>query len=72
MGYDVQLFHGESGRTYISKGFLKQAKKLAKKNVEVLKTYAKSGTPILGLEPSAILTFRDEYKRFYLDPEVIN
>lgn len=64
LGYDVELFYAESGRTYISKGFLKQAKKIALKNIEVLKRYADQGFPIVGLEPSAILTFRDEYKRF--------
>ncbi|MEL6485495.1 MAG: FAD-linked oxidase C-terminal domain-containing protein, partial [Bacteroidota bacterium] len=37
LGYDVQLFYGESGRTYISKGFLKEAKQLALKNLEKLR-----------------------------------
>jgi FAD/FMN-containing dehydrogenase/Fe-S oxidoreductase len=69
LGYDVQLYYGESGRTYISKGFLKQARKLAEKNIEYLKGYAKENIPILGLEPSAILTFRDEYKRLTDDIE---
>ncbi|PCJ95020.1 MAG: FAD-binding oxidoreductase [Flavobacteriaceae bacterium] len=63
LGYDVALFYAESGRTYLSKGFLKQAKKLAEKNVAKLKPLADKGYPIVGLEPSAILTFRDEYKR---------
>lgn len=69
LGYDVQLYYGESGRTHISKGFLKQAQKLAEKNIEHLKGYAKKNIPILGLEPSAILTFRDEYKRLTHDIE---
>ncbi len=67
LGYEVELFYGESGRTYISKGFLKQAKKLAAKNLEQLSVFTDKGLPILGLEPSAILSFRDEYKRFGLD-----
>jgi FAD/FMN-containing dehydrogenase/Fe-S oxidoreductase len=67
LGYSVRLYFGESGRTFISKGFLKQAKKLADKNITALYEYASQGTPILGLEPSAILTFRDEYKRFHFD-----
>lgn len=71
LGYDVQLFFGESGRTYISKGFLKQAKKLAGKNMEQLSQYAEMKLPILGLEPSAILTFRDEYKRFGYDSQIV-
>ena len=63
LGYKVQLFFGESGRTYLSKGFLKQAKALAEKNINNLKCYFKNNVPIIGLEPSAILSFRDEYKR---------
>ncbi|WP_299537032.1 FAD-binding and (Fe-S)-binding domain-containing protein [Ulvibacterium sp.] len=69
LGYDVQLFYAESGRTYISKGFLKQAKKLALENIGDLKSFADAGIPVVGLEPSAILTFRDELKRFSPDKE---
>ncbi|MDO6820160.1 FAD-binding and (Fe-S)-binding domain-containing protein [Zobellia sp. 1_MG-2023] len=72
LGYDVQLFYGESGRTYLSKGFLKQAKKLALANIPKLKSFADEGIPVVGLEPSAVLTFRDEYKRFSQDPETTN
>ncbi|HLT50517.1 MAG TPA: FAD-linked oxidase C-terminal domain-containing protein, partial [Arenibacter sp.] len=67
LGYEVVLFYAESGRSFISKGFLKQAKKLAIKNAERLMEFADSGIPVVGLEPSAILTFRDEYKRFGID-----
>ena len=66
LGYDVQLIFAESGRTFISKGFLKQAKSLAEKNLRLFSPIARSGIPIIGLEPSAILTLRDEYKRFHL------
>ena len=69
LGYDVELFYAESGRTYISKGFLKQAKKLAKKNIPKLLLFAEKGLPVIGLEPSAILTFRDEYQRLTSDKE---
>ncbi|MGS0527921.1 (Fe-S)-binding protein [Zobellia nedashkovskayae] len=69
LGYDVQLFYAESGRTYLSKGFLKQAKKLALANIPKLKDFAANGLPVIGLEPSAVLTFRDEYKRFSQDSE---
>ncbi len=72
LGYDVELFYGESGRTYLSKGFLKQAKKLALAHIPKLKTFADQGRPVIGLEPSAILTFRDEYKRFSADSETTN
>ncbi|MDT0539806.1 FAD-linked oxidase C-terminal domain-containing protein [Croceitalea sp. P059] len=70
LGYEVQLFFAESGRTYLSKGFLNQAKALAKKNVTALKLFKNQGLPVIGLEPSAILSFRDEYKRFFEDPEI--
>lgn len=63
LGYDVELYYAESGRTFLSKGFLKQAKKLAVKNSKDLQKFADAGLPVLGLEPSAILSFRDEYKR---------
>ena len=72
LGYDVQLFYAESGRTYLSKGFLKQAKKLALANIPKLKEFAANGLPVIGLEPSAVLTFRDEYKRFSQDSETTN
>jgi len=67
LGYDVELFFAESGRTYLSKGFLKQAKKLALKNIKELKVFSDNGLPVIGLEPSAILTFRDEYRRLSND-----
>ena len=69
LGYDVTLFYAESGRTYLSKGFLKQAKKLAEKNSKQLLAFSDKGLPILGLEPSALLSFRDEYKRMSKSPE---
>ncbi|KKK73285.1 hypothetical protein LCGC14_2895360, partial [marine sediment metagenome] len=58
LGYEVELFYAESGRTYLSKGFLKQAKKLALAHIPKLKAFADQGHPVIGLEPSAILTFR--------------
>lgn len=67
LGYKVQLFYGESGRTYLSKGFLRQAQKIATANVDKLKVFAEQNLPVIGLEPSAILTFRDEYKRLVED-----
>jgi FAD/FMN-containing dehydrogenase/Fe-S oxidoreductase len=70
LGYEVELFYTESGRTYISKGFLKQAKKLALANIPKLAAFAKRGIPVIGLEPSAVLTFRDEYKRFCGDKKI--
>lgn len=71
LGYEVRLFYGESGRTFISKGFLRQAKKLAKKNTEKLRPLVEAGWTLVGLEPSAILSFRDEYRRFGLETDGI-
>ena len=62
MGYEVIVpEHCESGRAAISKGFLKRAKRLADKNVTLLKDIIGSDAPLVGIEPSAILSFRDEY-----------
>ncbi|WP_343043502.1 FAD-binding and (Fe-S)-binding domain-containing protein [Sphingobacterium shayense] len=62
LGYEVVVpKHMESGRTYLSKGFVKEAKKIANQNVKMLKEIINSKTPLLGVEPSAIITFRDEY-----------
>ena len=62
LGYQVIIpEHGESGRAALSKGMLKYAKTLAEKNVRLLKDIVSAETPLVGLEPSAILTFRDEY-----------
>ena len=62
LGYDVIVpEHGESGRAALSKGMLKYAKTLAERNVRLLKDMVTTEIPLVGLEPSAILTFRDEY-----------
>lgn len=62
MGYKVNVIgHAESGRTYISKGLLRKAKKIANRNVAIFQHLVSENTPLVGIEPSAILTFRDEY-----------
>jgi FAD/FMN-containing dehydrogenase/Fe-S oxidoreductase len=62
LGYTVELpRHLESGRTYLSKGLLRRAKSIAMRNVDLLKGLVSEDTPLIGIEPSAILTFRDEY-----------
>ncbi|MBI9058448.1 MAG: FAD-binding protein [Labilibaculum sp.] len=53
--------HVESGRTFLSKGLVKKAKFLAIKNINLLKGIVDENNPLIGIEPSAILTFRDEY-----------
>ncbi|MES2734645.1 MAG: FAD-linked oxidase C-terminal domain-containing protein [Bacteroidota bacterium] len=62
LGYEVAIpEHLESGRTYLSKGLLRDAQKIVKRNVALLKDLISDKTPLVGVEPSAILTFRDEY-----------
>lgn len=64
LGYEVQIVnHPESGRAFISKGFLKEAQQLARQNVEIFKNIISKETPLIGIEPSAILGFKDEYPR---------
>ena len=53
---------GCCGRPMISKGFLDEAAAQAGAMVEMLHSaYAARGIPIVGCEPSCVLTFRDEY-----------
>ena len=62
LGYEVEIpKHVESGRAAMSKGNLKLAKKFALKNVNLLKDKISEQTPLVGIEPSCILSFRDEY-----------
>jgi FAD/FMN-containing dehydrogenase/Fe-S oxidoreductase len=62
LGYDVSIpNHEESGRAWLSKGLLRDAKKIANNNISLLKDLVTPESPLLGIEPSAILTFRDEY-----------
>ena len=62
LGYQVVIpDHYESGRTFISQGFLSEAKEIAHKNVKLLAKLVSNEEPLIGIEPSAILTLRDEY-----------
>ena len=64
LGYSVTVLdHKESGRSFISKGFLNEAKQVCNENITLFKDLITEKTPLLGIEPSAILTFRDEYIR---------
>jgi FAD/FMN-containing dehydrogenase/Fe-S oxidoreductase len=61
LGYEVVIpNHVDSGRAQISKGLLRDAQRLAIRNVELLKDVVTSESPLIGIEPSAILGFRDE------------
>ena len=62
LGYQVDMpTHLESGRTLLSKGLLIKARNIAIENVERLHQLVGEDNPLVGLEPSAILSFRDEY-----------
>ncbi len=64
-GYRVLLVEKKCcGRPMISKGMLREAKENATWNVAGLAVYAEKGVPIVGLEPSCLLTLRDEYPEF--------
>lgn len=71
LGYEVLIpKHLESGRASISKGLLRKAKKIAQHNVWCLSPLIDEQTPLVGIEPSAILTFRDEYPDLVDDEQV--
>ena len=67
-GYGVELVNGGCcGRPMISKGLLAQARDQARSNIADLYAYAERGIPIVGCEPSCLLTLRDEYPEFVAD-----
>lgn len=62
LGYEVIIpRHEQSSRAAISKGCLRPARRYAERNVRLLQDIISSETPLVGIEPSCILTFRDEY-----------
>ena len=62
LGYQVEIPEiGISGRTYLSKGMLKEARKIAEKNTQAFAKSIPENAVLIGIEPSAILSFRDEY-----------
>ena len=64
LGYEVEyLKHEDSGRAHLSKGLIEEAQRLAKQNVKIFSAWINKDVPLIGIEPSAILTFRDEYPR---------
>ena len=69
LGYEViPVDHPESARALLSKGFLRKAQKIAEKNVELFSRIITEKTPLIGVEPSAILGFRDEYPDLVGEP----
>ena len=61
-GYEVQLAGLECcGRALISCGLLDEAKELAQRNIDRLAPMAEQGWPLVGCEPSCLLTLADDY-----------
>ncbi len=70
LNYEVKIIdYSESGRSAISKGFLEKAQIYANTNVSAFKDLIDVTTPLIGIEPSAILCFRDEYIRLADDKD---
>ncbi|MCF6279820.1 MAG: 4Fe-4S dicluster domain-containing protein, partial [Flavobacteriaceae bacterium] len=64
LGYEVLMVkHSESGRSLVTKGFLDEFKIVDNKNISIFKDLITEETPLIGIEPTPILTFRDEYLR---------
>ncbi len=64
LGYRISILPiFDSGRSLLSKGFVKSAKKIADINIRSIQFLVKTNTIIVGIEPSALLTFRDEYPK---------
>ncbi|MBI3137360.1 MAG: FAD-binding protein [Sphingobacteriales bacterium] len=62
LGYSVTIpEHKDSGRAWLSKGLIRKGKEIAEQNIELLSPIITEETPLVGIEPSALLTFRDEY-----------
>jgi FAD/FMN-containing dehydrogenase/Fe-S oxidoreductase len=62
LGYPVTFSPAlESGRTYISKGLLRKVRRIADRNIKIFRGQIDESRPLVGIEPSAILAFRDEY-----------
>ncbi|MBM4020952.1 MAG: FAD-binding oxidoreductase [Planctomycetes bacterium] len=62
LGWEVVIPpHVDSGRAQLSQGLVREARDLAARNVELLADLVTAEAPLVGIEPSAILSFRDEY-----------
>ncbi len=62
LGWEVVIpEHVDSGRAQFSQGLVREARDLAARNVELLAGVVSAAEPLVGVEPSAILSFRDEY-----------
>lgn len=70
LGYQIHVIdHLDSARALISKGYLEEAKNEADKAIAELKDKVSEDAPLIGIEPSAILGFRDEFIRLASNKE---
>jgi Fe-S oxidoreductase len=67
-GYTVHLAAARDGerplccgRTFLASGLVEQARHEARRTIDALRPYVERGCPVIGLEPSCLLTLRDEY-----------
>ncbi|MFU8813386.1 MAG: FAD-binding and (Fe-S)-binding domain-containing protein [Balneolaceae bacterium] len=62
LGYSVLVpFVRPTGRPQLSRGLLDEAAEICEENINRWLPFAESNIPIVGLEPSELLTMRDEY-----------
>ncbi|MBL8517950.1 MAG: FAD-binding protein [Betaproteobacteria bacterium] len=57
------------GRTFLSAGMLDEARAEARRTLDILQPFVERGVPVVGLEPSCLLTLRDEFKSLLPGPE---
>jgi FAD/FMN-containing dehydrogenase/Fe-S oxidoreductase len=57
------------GRPMLSEGLVDEARKNAKRNLDLLMPLVERGVPLVGLEPSCILTMRDDYRKLLPEDE---
>jgi Fe-S oxidoreductase len=49
------------GRTFLAAGLVERAKEEARRVLDALRPFVERGVPVVGLEPSCLLSFRDEF-----------
>lgn len=70
-GHEVIVAHAAGdrplccGRTYLTAGMLDEARAEARRTLDALKPYLERDVPVVGLEPSCLFTFRDEYRAMF-------
>ncbi len=60
----VPLLHGRPlccGRTFLAAGMIEEARAEARRTLEALQPWVARGVPVVGLEPSCLFSFRDEF-----------